>query len=119
MGVDLYYCEKCQECRHCDSFKYCPLCENRLDFCEDCDDGLLCTENKICNSIAFLYEYVQKILKRKKKRMKDDDENELIGVFYDSVWEIKKIQKDKTQKDETDNEYYKTLKNLKLVLNNI
>jgi hypothetical protein len=36
MGVDMYYCEKCQECLHSDCFKQCNLCYGKLDDCDEC-----------------------------------------------------------------------------------
>ena len=41
MGVDLYYCEDCNECVHSDDFRSCVVCYETCKLCDHCDSHLL------------------------------------------------------------------------------
>ena len=58
MTVDIEYCEKCQECLNEYSFNCCLICEERCNFCDDCDEEYLITLNKLPRLFVIIVVYV-------------------------------------------------------------
>ena len=59
MGVDYKYCSKCEECLNKYCFNGCIICDERCNYCDDCDDEYLIILNRIprflCDDCALCF----------------------------------------------------------------
>ena len=60
MGVDYEYCSRCEESLNEYSFNSCIICEERCDYCDECDEDYLITLNKtprfLCDSCSLGFD---------------------------------------------------------------
>jgi hypothetical protein len=79
MGVTLYYCQGCRECRHESYFPFCEICEEPISPCKpvyECDCGLVCEQHITPitykdQKIILCFEHVECFEKKEKEVLKE------------------------------------------------
>ena len=116
MGVDYEYCSKCEKCLNEYYFNSCLICEERCNFCDDCDEEYLITLNKmprlLCDNCCLGFDdsdphidlYIKDIAKENK-------------MFKYSVIKILNTEKIKRSKTKNIEKLEKEVENLKGAIN--
>ena len=118
MGVDYEFCSKCEQCLNEYCFNSCLICEERCNFCDDCDGEYLVLFNKysqhLCDGcISWIGE--SNFCEDNKLRINDMAEDYEMSSI--SIMEVLKTEHEKRSKTKNIEKLEKEVENLKGAIN--